>query len=128
MEKILVIVDDSQTVHLSLEMAIENLVNSKEIKKVSYLNPLELVEDVKNGFIYDLCLTDINMPEMNGLDLAKFLKTHPSSKVKPVLALTTENSDQIKAKGKEVGLTGWITKPFTSQKVETAIKRVLRIR
>lgn len=128
MEKILVIVDDSQTVHLSLEMAIENLINSGEIKKVSYLNPLEFIEDVKKGFTYDLCLTDINMPEMNGLDLTKFLKSNPSTKIKPVLALTTESSDEIKAKGKEIGLTGWITKPFTSQKVETAIKRVLRIR
>jgi two-component system chemotaxis response regulator CheY len=128
MEKILVIVDDSQTVHLSLEMAIENLVNSGEIKKVSYMNPLELIEDVKGGFSYDLCLTDINMPEMNGLDLAKFLKSYPSLKTKPILALTTESSAEIKEKGREMGLTGWITKPFTPQKVETAIKRVLRIR
>ena len=128
MAKIVVVVDDSQTVHLSLEMAMEDLVNAGEIERVSYTNPVELVEDVKKGFVYDLCLTDINMPEMNGLDLTKFLKSVPSIKVKPILALTTENSPEIKAKGKEVGLTGWITKPFTSTKVETAIKRVLRIR
>ena len=128
MAKIVVVVDDSQTVHLSLEMAMEDLVNAGEIERVSYLNPLELIEDVKKGFVYDLCLTDINMPEMNGLDLTKFLKAVPTTKVKPILALTTENSPEIKAKGKEVGLTGWITKPFTSTKVVTAIKRVLRIR
>ncbi len=128
MAKKVVVVDDSQTVHLSLEMAMEDLVNSGEIERISYLNPLDLVEDVKKGFTYDLCLTDINMPEMNGLDLTKFLKAVPTTKVKPILALTTENSPEIKAKGKEVGLTGWITKPFTSAKVVTAIKRVLRIR
>ncbi|MEA3498151.1 MAG: response regulator [Campylobacterota bacterium] len=128
MAKIVVVVDDSQTVHLSLEMAMEDLVNAGEIERVSYLNPLDFVEDVKKGFVYDLCLTDINMPEMNGLDLTKFLKAVPTTKVKPILALTTENSPEIKAKGKEVGLTGWITKPFTSTKVITAIKRVLRIR
>jgi len=128
MAKIVVVVDDSQTVHLSLEMAMEDLVNAGEIERVSYLNPLELVEDIKKGFVYDLCLTDINMPEMNGLDLTKFLKTVASVKVKPVLALTTESSAEIKAKGKEVGLTGWITKPFSALKVQTAIKRVLRIR
>jgi len=128
MAKIVVLVDDSQTVHLSLEMAMEDLVNSGAIEKKSYLNPLDLVEDVKKGFVYDLCITDLNMPEMHGLDLAKFLKAVPSTKVKPILALTTENSPQMKAKGKAVGLTGWITKPFTSAKVITAIKRVLRIR
>ncbi|MEA3354060.1 MAG: response regulator [Campylobacterota bacterium] len=128
MAKKVVVVDDSQTVHLSLEMAMEDLEKAGEIERISYTNPLELVEDVKKGFVYDMCITDINMPEMNGLDLAKFLKSVPSTKIKPILALTTENSPEMKAKGKEVGLTGWITKPFTSNKVITAIKRVLRIR
>lgn len=128
MAKKVVLVDDSQTVHLSLEIAMEDLVKAGHIEAKSYTNPLELVEDVKNGFVYDLCITDINMPEMNGLDLAKFLKTNVSTKMKPILALTTESSPQMKAKGKEVGLTGWITKPFTAAKVNTAIKRVLRIR
>jgi len=128
MGKKVVVVDDSQTVHLSLEMAMEDLENSGQIERISYLNPLELVEDVKNGFNYDLCITDINMPQMNGLDLSKFLKTNPSTKMKPILALTTESSPEMKAKGKAVGLTGWVTKPFTSVKVVTAIKRVLRIR
>lgn len=128
MAKKVIVVDDSQTVHLSLEMAMEDLVNSGEIERIAYLNPLELIEDVKNGLVYDLCITDINMPEMNGLDLSKFLKAHPTTRVKPILALTTENSPEIKQKGKEVGLTGWVTKPFTANKVVTAIKRVLRIR
>lgn len=128
MAKMVVVVDDSQTVHLSLDMAMEDLINSGEIEKRSYTNPLELVEDVKKGFNYDLCITDINMPEMNGLDLAKFLKSVPTTKIKPILALTTESSPEMKTKGKNIGLTGWITKPFTSNKVVTAIKRVLRIR
>jgi len=128
MAKKVVLVDDSQTVHLSLEMAMEELVSSGAVERISYLNPLDLVEDVKNGFVYDLCITDLNMPQMHGLDLAKFLKTVPETKVKPILALTTENSAEMKMKGKKVGLTGWITKPFTNAKVVTAMKRVLRIR
>jgi two-component system chemotaxis response regulator CheY len=106
----------------------EDLVKSGAIQTKSYTNPLDLIEDVKNGMCYDLCLTDINMPEMNGLELTKFLKTNESTKVKPVLALTTENSPEMKQKGKQAGLTGWITKPFTPDKVIMAIKRVLRIR
>ncbi len=128
MAKKVVLVDDSKTVHLSMEMAMEELVSIGAVEKISYLNPLDLVDDVKNGFVYDLCITDLNMPEMHGLELAKFLKTTQSTKVKPILALTTENSADMKKKGKEVGLTGWITKPFTDTKVVTAMKRVLRIR
>lgn len=128
MVKKIILVDDSQTVHLSLDIAMEDLINSGQIEKVSYTNPLELIEDIHNGMCYDLCLTDINMPEMNGLDLTKFLKSNESTKVKPVLALTTESSPEMKQKGKAAGLTGWITKPFTKEKVITAIKRVLRIR
>jgi two-component system chemotaxis response regulator CheY len=128
MAKKIILVDDSQTVHLSLDIAMEDLINSGQIEKVSYTNPLELIEDIHNGMCYDLCLTDINMPEMNGLDLTKFLKSNESTKVKPVLALTTESSPEMKQKGKAAGLTGWITKPFTKEKVITAIKRVLRIR
>ena len=128
MSKKVILVDDSQTVHISFGMAIEELVSSGEIEKVSYFNPLEFIGDIKKGLDYDLCITDINMPEMNGLDLAEFLKSNPSTKIKPILALTSEDSDAIKQKAKEIGLTGWITKPFTAQKVETAIKRVLRIR
>ncbi len=128
MAKKVIVVDDSQTVHLSLDIAMEDLINSGDIEKISYINPLELIEDVKNGMVYDLCLTDINMPEMNGLELTKFLKSHETTKVKPILALTTENSPEMKQQGKQAGLTGWITKPFTPDKVIMAIKRVLRIR
>lgn len=102
-----------------LEWLLKKLVSSGEIEKVSYFNPLKFIGDIKKGLDYDLCITDINMPEMNGLDLAEFLKSNPSTKIKPILALTTEDSDAIKQKAKEIGLTGWITKPFTAQKVET---------
>jgi two-component system chemotaxis response regulator CheY len=68
------------------------------------------------------------MPQMNGLDMATELKQHPKLKLKPVLALTTENAPDLKAKAKEIGLTGWITKPFSNEKLIMGIKRVLRIR
>jgi two-component system chemotaxis response regulator CheY len=68
------------------------------------------------------------MPQMNGLDMAKELKANPTLKLKPILALTTESSSDLKAKAKEIGLTGWITKPFSNDKLIMGIKRVLRIR
>jgi two-component system chemotaxis response regulator CheY len=127
MSKLVVFVDDSGTVLMSAEMATEELVNSGAIEIKTYSNPLELLSDVKNGLVYDLLITDINMPQMNGLDLVRELKLLASVKAKPIIALTTENSPQMKESGKSVGLTGWITKPFTTDKLTSGLRRVLRV-
>jgi len=128
MGKIVILVDDSSTVLMTAEMACEKLVSQGVMDFITYSNPLDVINDVQNkGIVYDLLITDINMPQMNGFDLAKTLKTIPSVKAKPIIALTTENSDEMKAQGKSVGLVGWITKPFVDEKLIMGIKRVLRI-
>ena len=128
MAKSVVFVDDSRTILISVEMALEELVESGNINFNYYSNPLELLEDVQSGkVIYDLLFTDINMPEMNGLELAKILKTVDSVKNKPILALTTENSPEMKQKGKSIGIAGWVVKPFSDKKIVMAVKKVLGI-
>ena len=128
MSKIVVFVDDSKTVLLTAQMAVKPLVEKGDIEFNSYENPLEFLEDVKNGFSYDLVITDVNMPQMNGLDMAKELKGNPALKGKPILALTTESAPEKKARAKEIGLAGWVTKPFSPEKLLMGIKRVLRLR
>ena len=128
MSKIVVFVDDSKTVLLTAQIALKPLVEKGGIEFKSYENPLELLEDVENGFSYDLVITDVNMPQMNGLDMAKELKGNPALKSKPILALTTENAPEQKARAKEIGLAGWVTKPFSPEKLLMGIKRVLRLR
>ena len=128
MSKIVVFVDDSKTVLLTAQMAVKPLVEKGDIEFNSYENPLEFLEDVKNGFSYDLVITDVNMPQMNGLDMAKELKGNPALKGKPILALTTESAPEKKARAKEIGLAGWVTKPFSPDKLLMGIKRVLRLR
>jgi len=109
-------------------MAVKPLVENGDIEFKSYENPLELLSDVENGFVYDLLITDVNMPQMNGLDMAHKLKKDSHLKMKPILALTTENAPEKKAQAKEIGLAGWITKPFSPDKLLMGIKRVLRLR
>lgn len=129
MAKILVFVDDSRTVLMTAQSAVSPLVENGSIELKTFDNPLDVLEEVNNnGFVYDLLITDVNMPQMNGLDMATELKQHPKLKLKPILALTTENAPDLKAKAKEIGLTGWITKPFSNEKLIMGIKRVLRIR
>lgn len=126
--KKVVFIDDSATVLMSAEIATQDLVEKGIIEVTLINNPLDLIKKVENGFMYDLAITDINMPEMNGFDLASKLKTMPSVKSKPIIALTTETSSDMKKKGKEIGLIGWITKPFVSEKLIMGLKRVLKIR
>ena len=128
MAKKIILVDDSSTVLMTAEMALESLIANGDIELKLYENPEKLLEEIQNGLNYDLLITDINMPEMSGFDLARALKNLDSVKAKPIIALTTENSPQMKAEGKEVGLVGWLTKPFTNDKLVMAIKRILRLR
>jgi len=126
--KRVIFVDDSKTVLMTAGMSVKGLVDSGEVELKTFENPLEVLEFVESGFVYDLLITDINMPQMSGLEMVKRLKTFESVKLKPVLALTTEKSKEIMAKGKEIGLAGWIVKPFSPQKLLMGVKRVLKIR
>ncbi len=72
-----------------------------------------------------LVLTDQNMPKMDGLSLIKSLRGLPQYKTTPILMLTTEAGDDMKAKGKAAGATGWLVKPFDPQKLLDVVKKVI---
>ena len=72
-----------------------------------------------------LILTDQNMPRMDGLTLVKNLRAMPDYKSAPILILTTESSDDMKAKGRAAGATGWLVKPFDPPKLLEVVKKVI---
>lgn len=128
MGKKVVFVDDSRAILASVDFAVSELVQNGTIEFQTFLNPEELLEQAKSGSLtYDLLFTDINMPQMNGFELSAQLKAIPSLKQKPIIALTTENSAEMKQSGKSIGIAGWITKPFNEVKIIGAIKKVLAI-
>ena len=73
----------------------------------------------------NLVLTDQNMPKMDGLTLIKSLRALPQYKAVPILMLTTEAGDAMKAQGKAAGATGWLVKPFDPQKLLDVVKKVI---
>lgn len=75
--------------------------------------------------VFDLIVTDINMPNMNGFELITELRKLPTYVKTPILTLTTEKNDEMKAKGKAVGATGWIVKPFVPEQLLKAVGIVL---
>lgn len=74
---------------------------------------------------FDLIITDVNMPNMDGLTLIGELRKVPQYAKTPILVLTTERSDEMKAKGKIAGATGWIVKPFVPDQLLKAVNIVL---
>jgi two-component system, chemotaxis family, chemotaxis protein CheY len=74
---------------------------------------------------FDLVLTDINMPNLDGIGLIKELRELPTYKFVPLLVLTTESGTEMKMRGKAAGATGWIVKPFEPEQLVATIRKVL---
>lgn len=77
------------------------------------------------GSKVDLVLTDVNMPNMDGIELIRHLRELPAYRFTPMLMLTTESGGDKKAEGKAAGATGWIVKPFDPQQLIATINRVI---
>ena len=73
----------------------------------------------------DMIVTDVNMPMMSGYAFVREVRSRPLHKTTPILLLTVESSDVHKAKAREVGATGWITKPIQAESLLETIARVL---
>lgn len=72
-----------------------------------------------------LVITDLNMPNLDGIGLIRAVRANPSYKGLPIIMLTTESHDSRKLEGKAAGATGWIVKPFAPPQLLAVLKRVL---
>ncbi len=79
---------------------------------------------VLGGDKFDLIITDLNMPVMDGITLIKNVRTGSQHRGVPILILTTESDGTKKAEGKAAGATGWLVKPFSPEKLIELVQRV----
>lgn len=75
---------------------------------------------------FDAVISDINMPNMDGIELVKQIRKQSSYKYTPILLLTTESANNKKLEGKQAGATGWLVKPFNPETLISTVNRVLR--
>src|ERR1700733_15216623 len=75
---------------------------------------------------FDMVLSDVNMPNMGGLDMLRSLRKLTQYKFTPIVLGTTESQLEKKADGKAAGATGWIVKPFEPEKLLAVVQKVLR--
>lgn len=81
--------------------------------------------NIAKGRSVNLVITDVNMPNMDGISLIKELRALPAYKFTPLLMLTTESGAEKKQAGKAAGATGWIVKPFNPEQLLNTVKKVL---
>ncbi len=121
-QPLVVFIDDSETALTSTKIATQDM----PIEVKQFLRAQDALEEIASETIVPgLIITDMNMPEMNGLEFLAELRKEEAGKKIPVLMLTTETKDELKQQGKALGLTGWIVKPFNPDQLLATIKKVL---
>jgi two-component system, chemotaxis family, chemotaxis protein CheY len=117
----ILIVDDSRTVRQLVRGALEQA-GFQVTEAVDGRNALDLV----GGVNPDLIITDVNMPEMDGISLVRELRARVGFPNIPILILTTLGDPESKEKGRQAGATGWMSKPFEPAKLLGAVAKVLK--
>lgn len=120
MAKILA-VDDSASMRQMVAFTLKNA-GHEVIEAADGHEALEIARKTRT----DLVLSDVNMPNMDGIQLIRELRSLPGYRFTPILMLTTESGASRKQEGKAAGATGWIVKPFNPDQLIATVDRVLR--
>jgi len=121
MGKTILIVDDSQTMILSVKATLE--MNGFTVETAH--DGLQALGKLKAGCRPDLILTDINMPNMDGLELIRNVRLLPGFRFVPILTLTTETQAAKRDEAKKLGATGWLVKPVAGSDLIKVVKQVV---
>jgi two-component system, chemotaxis family, chemotaxis protein CheY len=121
MGKQILIVDDSVTMRQMVSFTL----TSAGFEVVEAGDGKEAVGKLNAGAKPNLVITDLNMPNMDGISLIKAVRAMPSFKFTPVLMLTTESDEGKKKEGQAAGATGWIVKPFNPEQMLKVVAKVL---
>jgi two-component system chemotaxis response regulator CheY len=119
--KTVMTVDDSASVRQMVDFVLRE--GGYEV--IQAVDGLDALSKLKGQEVH-LILSDINMPQMDGLELTRQLRALPQYKFVPIILLTTESHPEKKLEGKAAGATGWIVKPFTPEQILAVLKKVMR--
>ncbi|KAA3515884.1 MULTISPECIES: response regulator [Agrobacterium] len=113
-------VDDSASIRMTTKIALTNA----GYQVTEAVDGADGLTKAKGG-PFDLIVTDLNMPNMNGLEMIEALRQSPAHTGIPIIFLTTESDADMKARAKAAGATGWVTKPFDPENLVKIVKKVL---
>ncbi|MBI5561957.1 MAG: response regulator [Deltaproteobacteria bacterium] len=120
MEKRILIVDDCDTTRKLLSY----IVRERGYKILAASNGLEALEVMAENPV-DLVVTDLNMPQMDGLEFSRSLRGQEVYRELPIIMVTTESGDADRKMGFDAGVTAYLTKPFSPQRLLYEIEKLL---
>jgi two-component system chemotaxis response regulator CheY len=121
MPKTILVVDDAPLMLTSVKATLE--MNGMKVEVAS--DGVQALNKIKSGIKPDLVITDINMPNMGGIELIKNIRALPGFRFTPILALTTESQAAKRDEAKRNGATGWLVKPTPGNELVKVIRQVL---
>ena len=113
-------VDDSASIRMTTKIALTNA-GYQVTEAVDGADGLAKAKSAP----FDLIVTDLNMPNMNGLEMIEALRQSPAHTGVPIIFLTTESDADMKARAKAAGATGLVTKPFDPENLVKIVRKVL---
>lgn len=119
MPKTIITVDDSMSIRETVKMTLQ-AAGYKVLTAEDGGRGLQMCQQEKA----DLVITDLNMPNVDGITLITKLRALPQYRFTPILMLTTESNDEKKNAGKRAGATGWIVKPFDPARFLAVVQKV----
>jgi two-component system chemotaxis response regulator CheY len=120
MGKSIISIDDSSTMRRMVAFTLKGA-GYEVLEACDGAEALKLLK----GRPVDLVISDINMPNLNGIELTRQLRSLPAFSRTPILLLTTESDPGKKAEGRAAGATGWIVKPFNQEQLLAVVSKVL---
>ena len=113
-------VEDSTSLREMISFTLDEA-GYKVLEAEDGMDALKKMNDCK----IDMVITDLNMPNMNGIELTQTLRSKHEYRFMPIVFLTTESQRQKQQEAREAGATGWIVKPFKPEKLLKVVHRVL---
>lgn len=120
MPKKILIIDDSAAIRQSISFILQQE-GYETVEAQDGLKGLTVASGLPG---VDLIITDVNMPNLDGIGFIKRVRELPAYKFTPILVLTTESQGSKMNEGKEAGATGWIVKPFNADKLLGIVRKV----
>jgi two-component system chemotaxis response regulator CheY len=120
------VVEDSSSMRAYLTTILESGSESYDLEIIEAASGFEALKTLPHHK-FDAILTDINMPDINGLELVSFLKNHPVYKSIPIMVISTESTDEDRKRAAALGAEEYLVKPFETHDLIEKLRRLLKV-